>query len=59
MCEMNMPIPVLRNFQPEITALWDHTEFMILALQLNDVYRESILGFASKKALPGEHIALV
>jgi hypothetical protein len=37
----------------------DHTEFMVLALQLYDVYRESILGFASKKALAGEHIALV
>jgi len=28
-------------------------------LLLDDVYRESILGFASKKALPGERIALV
>ena len=37
----------------------DHTEFMVLALQLDDVYRESILGFASNKALAGEHIALV
>ena len=37
----------------------DHTEFMVLALQFYDVYRESILGFASKKALAGEHIALV
>ena len=37
----------------------DHTAFMVLALQLDDVYRESILGFASKKALAGEHIALV
>jgi len=37
----------------------DHTEFMVLALQLYDVYPESILGFASKKALAGEHIALV
>jgi hypothetical protein len=32
---------------------------MFLALQLYDVYRESILGFTSKKALGGEHIALV
>jgi hypothetical protein len=32
---------------------------MVLAVQLYDVYRESILGFASKKALAGEHIALV
>jgi hypothetical protein len=37
----------------------DHTEFMVLALQLDDVYRESILGFASKKALGGKRIALV
>ena len=37
----------------------DHTEFRVLALQLYDVYRESILGFVSKKGLAGEHIALV
>jgi len=37
----------------------DNTEFMVLALQLYDVYWESILGFVSKKALAGEHIALV
>jgi len=36
----------------------DHSEFMVLALQLDDVYRKSILGFASKKALVGERIAL-
>ena len=30
---------------------WDHTEFMVLPLPLDDVYRESILGFSSKKAL--------
>ena len=27
----------------------DHTESMVLALQLYNVYRESILGFSSKK----------
>ncbi len=37
----------------------DYTKFMVLALQLYDVYRESILGFASQKALGGERIALV
>jgi hypothetical protein len=37
----------------------DHTEFMVLALQLYDVYRESILGFVSKKALAGERIVHV
>ena len=37
----------------------DHTEYMALVLQFYDVYRESILGFASKKALGGERIALV
>jgi hypothetical protein len=37
----------------------DLTEFMVLALQRYDVYRESILGLARKKALGGEHIALV
>jgi hypothetical protein len=37
----------------------DHSEFMVLALQLYDVYRKSILGFASKKALAGERIAVV
>jgi len=28
----------------------DHTEFMVLVLQLNNVYREPILGFASQLA---------
>jgi hypothetical protein len=32
---------------------------IVLALQLYDVYRESILGFTSKKAFVGECIALV
>ena len=32
---------------------------MVLAVQLYDVYRESILGFVSKKALGGKRIALV
>ena len=32
---------------------------MVLAVQLYDVYRESILGFVSKKALRGKRIALV
>ena len=32
----------------------DYTKFMVLALQLDDVYRTSILGFARKKALTGE-----
>jgi hypothetical protein len=37
----------------------DYSEFVVLASQLNDVYRKSILGFASKKALAGERIAVV
>jgi hypothetical protein len=37
----------------------DHTEFMVLPLPLDDVYREFILGFASQNALAGERIALV
>ena len=37
----------------------DHTEFMVLPLLLEDVYRESILGFGSQIALAGERIALV
>ena len=37
----------------------DHTEFMVLVLQLDDVYREPILGFASQKVLASERIALV
>ena len=45
--------------QPQVGENLDHTEYMVLAIQLYDVYRESILGFASKKALAGEHIALV
>jgi hypothetical protein len=32
---------------------------MVLALQLYDVYGESILGFPVKKALAGETIALM
>ena len=32
---------------------------MVLALQLDDVYRESILGVASKQALAGERLARV
>jgi hypothetical protein len=37
----------------------DHTELMVLALQLDDVYQEPILGFASQTVLAGERIALV
>jgi hypothetical protein len=37
----------------------DHLEFMALALQLDDVYRESILGVVSKNALAGERLARV
>ena len=37
----------------------DHTEFIVLVLQLYDVYREPILGFASQKVLADERIALV
>ena len=37
----------------------DHIEFMVLVLQLYDVYREPILGFASQKVLAGERIARV
>ncbi len=43
------------GFGPEYGRKWgvgafpDHSEFMVLALQLYDVYRETILGFASKK----------
>jgi hypothetical protein len=32
-----------------VGAFPDHSEIMVLALQLYDVYRETILGFASKK----------
>lgn len=37
----------------------EHIELMVLALQLYDVYWESILGFAGKKVLAGEGIARV
>jgi len=37
----------------------DHTKFMVLDLQLYDVYQEYFLGFVSKKALAGERITLV
>jgi hypothetical protein len=47
--------PPFPSDQPFLVA----PEFMVLALQLYDVYRESILRFASKKLLAGEHIALV
>ena len=36
----------------------DHSEYMVLALQLDDVYREFLLGFASN-LLAGEHAARV
>ena len=34
-------------------------EFMVLVLQLDDVYREPILGFATQKVLGEARIALV
>jgi len=37
----------------------DHSELIVLALQLYDVYRESILGFANKNGLRGDRIVLV
>jgi len=37
----------------------DHTDYMVLALQHYDVFRESILWFARYKALVGEYVALV
>ncbi len=37
----------------------DQTESMVLALQLYNVYRESPVGFTSKKSLAGERIAFV
>jgi hypothetical protein len=40
-------------------GFWDHSEFMVLALQFYDMYRKSILGVARKKALASERIALV
>ena len=40
-------------------VFWDHTELMVLVLQLYDVYRGSILGFARAKVLAVEQIALV
>ena len=43
----------------ECSKKGDHTEFMVLALQRDDVYGESILGFASQTVLPGERIALM
>ncbi|MDR4460661.1 MAG: hypothetical protein MRJ67_09115 [Nitrospirales bacterium] len=36
----------------------EHIELIVLALQLYDVYWESILGFSRKKVLAGEGIAL-
>ncbi len=40
-------------------ATMDHSEFMVLALGLDDVYRISILRIASKQALAGEGLARV
>ncbi|MDH3505035.1 MAG: hypothetical protein OEM58_10990 [Nitrospirota bacterium] len=37
----------------------DHSEFMVLVLQFDDAYPESILGVASKQALAGERLARV
>ncbi|MEO8324840.1 MAG: hypothetical protein ABI618_03260 [Nitrospirota bacterium] len=39
-------------------AISDHTEFMVLALQLYDACRESLLGIASQNALGGECMTL-
>jgi len=40
-------------------AFFDHSEFMVLACQLGEVYRKSIFGFASQQALAGECLARV
>jgi hypothetical protein len=40
-------------------ATMDHSEFMVLALQLDDAYQISILSVASKQALAGERLARV
>ena len=37
----------------------DHTEFMVLAGERYDVYLKSLLGFANKKSLGDERLALV
>jgi hypothetical protein len=37
----------------------NHSEYMVLALQLDDVYRKSILEVDRKKALAGERLACV
>ena len=55
----NHVFPVIHFLVVAMRIFGDHTECMVLALQLYDVCRESILGFASKKALGGERIALV
>jgi len=44
---------------PVVRVSRDHTEFMVLALPLDDVYRESILGIASQNALAGEGLAVL
>ncbi len=43
----------------EISLFPDHTEYMVLALQLDVVYQESILGTDNQKAFAGNRIALV
>lgn len=37
----------------------DHSECMVLALQLDDEYWKAILGVASKQALAGDRLARV
>jgi hypothetical protein len=37
----------------------DQSEFMVRTLQIDDVYRESILGVAGKQVLTGERLARV
>ena len=37
----------------------DHSEFMVLVLQFDDVYPESILGLTREKTLAGERLARV
>ena len=42
------------SVEDRIKDAMDHTEFMVLALQLYNVYWEASLGFASKNALAGQ-----
>lgn len=56
---MTVMIYLLVNLGAILWVFGDQTEFMVLAIQLDDVHGEFILGLARRNALAGSQIALV